>query len=132
MVRRSRRARAVAVTAAVLSLCSCGNVATGEVESVAADFAAAADDPAARCALLAPTTLTSFEQDEAEPCEDAVEQLPVGSGEVTTVEVWGEEAQVRLADDTLFLTHTADGWRISAAGCTPQGAELPYDCEVEG
>ena len=45
--------------------------------------------------------------------------------------MWGEEAQVRLSDDTLFLTRTADGWRVSAAACTAQGAELPYECQLE-
>jgi hypothetical protein len=121
-------ARAAAVAAAVLALAGCGSLSADEVERVGADFADG--DPAARCALLAPATLTSFEEDEGEPCDEAIEQLPVGAGEVTSVEVWGEEAQVRLSDDTLFLTRTADGWRVSAAACTPHGADRPYDCEV--
>ena len=33
--------------------------------------------------------------------------------------------------DTVFLLRFPDGWRVSAAGCTPQG-EAPYDCEVQG
>jgi hypothetical protein len=49
---------------------------------------------------------------------------------VTAVEVWGAEAQVRLADDTVFLTRTSDGWRVSAAACTPRGEGLPYDCRL--
>ena len=45
--------------------------------------------------------------------------------------MWGEEAQAKLSDDTLFLTHTPAGWRVFAAACVPQGQEQPYDCEVE-
>ena len=71
-------------------------------------------------------------EDEGASCEDAIGDLPVGGGDVTSVEVWGGEAQVRLADDTLFLTETAAGWRVTAAACRPQGATLPYECEVEG
>lgn len=120
--------RAAAVAAAVLALAGCGSLDAGEVEQVGADFAGG--DPADRCALLAPATLASFEHDEAQPCDEAIEAVPVGGGEVTSVEVWGQEAQVRLSDDTLFLTRTAEGWRVSAAACTPRGSELPYDCEV--
>jgi hypothetical protein len=126
----SRAAAAAVAAAAVLALAGCGSLAADEVERVGADFAATDEDPVARCALLAQTTRTSFEADEGQPCDEAIEQLPIGAGEVTAVEVWGEEAQVRLSDDTLFLTRTADGWRVSAAGCTPQGADQPYDCEV--
>ena len=45
--------------------------------------------------------------------------------------MWGGTAQVRTSADTLFLTRTGQGWRIAAAGCTPQG-EAPYQCRVEG
>ena len=38
---------------------------------------------------------------------------------------------VKLAGDTLFLTETSAGWRITAAVCRPQ-AERPYECEVDG
>ena len=48
------------------------------------------------------------------------------------MEVWGEEAQARLTDDTFFLTRTADGWRVTAAACRSRGADLPYTCRVEG
>ena len=112
----------------VALLTGCGDLSAGEVEDLASTFARA-DDPAARCGLLASTTLAAVQQDG--PCEDVLAELPVGSGDVTGIEVWGEEAQVRLSDDTLFLTRTADGWRVSAAACTPQGPDLPYDCEVE-
>ena len=124
----STRWHAAALAGAVLSLCGCGSLTADEVEGVGADFAAA--DPAARCDLLAPNTRTALEEEQVSACAEAIEQAPVGGGEVVSVEVWGEEAQVRLSDDTLFLTHTDEGWRVDAAACTPQGADLPYDCEV--
>ena len=47
------------------------------------------------------------------------------------MEVWGGDAQVRLGGDTVFLTETPTGWRVTAAACEPRG-ELPYECQVEG
>jgi hypothetical protein len=44
--------------------------------------------------------------------------------------VWGDNAQVRLTGDTLFLTRTDAGWKVAAAGCVPQG-EAPYLCRLE-
>jgi hypothetical protein len=114
---------------AVALLTGCGDVSADDVDGVATTFAGAEDDPASRCELLASATLEAVQEEG--PCDDAIADLPLGSGEVTAVEVWGEEAQVRLADDTLFLTRTADGWRVSAAACTPQGEDLPYDCRLE-
>ena len=126
--RRRRTIAAGAVTATVL-LTGCGGLAEGDVAEVAADFAAG--DAAARCDLLAPATLASLVGEESTSCEEAIEQVDIGSGEVTEVGVWGEEAQAKLSDDTLFLTHTPAGWRVFAAACVPQGQDQPYDCEVE-
>jgi uncharacterized protein YhdP len=56
--------------------------------------------------------------------------LPLGTGGIESVAVWGEEAQVRLGDDTLFLTRTADGWRVMAGACRAQGADEPYSCRL--
>ncbi len=33
----------------------------------------------------------------------------------------GDNAQVRLTSDTLFLTRTDAGWKVAAAGCVPAG-----------
>jgi hypothetical protein len=128
----SRHARhwAVALGAAVLLTSGCGTLNADEVEGVAASFAQ--DDPAGRCALLAPDVREALVEDEGATCEDAIQDVPAGSGDVTGVEVWGLEAQARLTDDTLFLTQTADGWRITAAACRSQGADLPYKCQLEG
>jgi len=102
-----------------------------EVEEVAASFEDAGAEPAARCELLAPATLAAFEEDESAPCPEAIEQVPLQGGDVESVQIWGGDAQVRLSGDTLFLTETRGGWRVTAAACRSQG-EAPYDCEVEG
>ena len=57
--------------------------------------------------------------------------MPLPGGDVTSVEVWGDDAQVRIGGDVVFLTETDAGWRVTAAACTPR-EERPYDCEVEG
>ncbi|TFV52559.1 hypothetical protein [Blastococcus sp. TF02A-35] len=127
----TRRWRGVCAAAgAVAVLAGCGAVDDDGVRSVAATFADAA--PGARCELLAESTRQALEEDEQAGCEVALPELPLGSGRVTAVEVWGDEAQVRLADDTLFLTRTREGWRVVAGACRPTGAEAPYDCRLEG
>jgi hypothetical protein len=50
---------------------------------------------------------------------------------VREVQVWGDAAQARVGDDTVFLREKAVGWRISGAGCAPNG-DRPYECEVGG
>jgi hypothetical protein len=50
---------------------------------------------------------------------------------VREVHVWGDAAQARAGDDTLFLRELAVGWRISGAGCK-RDSERPYQCEVGG
>jgi hypothetical protein len=127
---RRRRLLAVAGGAAVL-LTGCASIQQPEVERVATSFEDAGGDPAARCDLLAPATLAVLEESRSAPCAEAVQQLPLRGGEVESVEIWGDGAQVALTDDTLFLTETDAGWRVTAAACRPNG-EAPYDCEVEG
>src|SRR3954463_137798 len=122
---------AAAASAAALLLSGCGDLSSDEVTRTARTFAAAGDDTAARCSLLAEQTVTALVADEGTTCEDALQDVPLGSGDVVSVEVWGEEAQAKLGDDTLFLTRTVEGWRIAAAACRPQGPEEPYQCQVE-
>ena len=112
-------------------LAGCASTQQPEVEKVASTFEDPSADAEARCDLLAPATLAAFEKDQTAPCTDAVQQLSLDGGAVTSVEVWGGEAQVRMDGDTLFLTETRAGWRVAAAGCTSRG-DAPYDCEVEG
>jgi hypothetical protein len=126
-----RRGLATAAAAALL-LSGCGGLDADAVEKVATTFADHGTDAATRCQLLAENTLTSLVEDAGTACEEAIGDLPIGTGTPTAVEVWGEEAQVKLTDDTLFLTRTSSGWKVMAAACRPKAEEQPYDCQVEG
>lgn len=89
-------------------------------------------DGAAACAKLAPETLAEVEQSAGKPCAEAIldADLP-RPGQVVGADVYGQWAQVRLSDDTLFLGVFPGGWRVVAAGCTSRG-DRPYDCVVQG
>ncbi len=115
--------------AAATLLAGCAGMERPDVERAATDFATG--DPGVRCALLAPAALAALEFDESAPCTTTVGRLAPSGGQVRQAVVWGDEAQVRLADDTLFLTRTGAGWKVIAAGCTSNG-NLPYECRVEG
>jgi hypothetical protein len=119
----------VLLGSAVLLLSGCSSAQRADVEQVATTFTDPSGDPEARCDLLAPATLDSFEESASAPCPEAIGQLPMDAGEVRSVEVWGGDAQVKLSGDTVFLTETHSGWRITAAACRPQD-EAPYDCGV--
>ena len=119
------------VGSALLLLTGCSSSQRPEVEDVATTFENPSEDPQARCALLAPSTLAALEEEASAPCEEAIGELPLEGGAVSGVEIWGGDAQVRLDGDTVFLAETSAGWRVVAAACTPR-PERPYDCEVEG
>jgi hypothetical protein len=126
-----RRAAAAVLAAGAVLLTGCSSASQPEVEQVASTFEEPAGDPGERCDLLAPATLVAFEQDESAPCTDAIQDLPLGGGGVESVQIWGGDAQVKFSGDTVFLTETRAGWRITSAACAPR-AEAPYDCEVDG
>ena len=118
----------------VLALAGCGP-AQSQTDAVAGAAvrmlqAVADKDGTLACQLLAPETAAEVGKDD--PCPTAIldENLPA-PGAVVGTELYGQWAQVRLADDTLFLAHFGDGWRVVAAGCRSRG-ERPYDCQVQG
>jgi hypothetical protein len=112
-------------------LTGCASAGEHDVAKVATAFEDPSGDPQTRCDLLAPATLATFESDSSAPCADALGDVPLPGGKVGSVEIWGGDAQVRLGGDTLFLTRTDSGWKVTAAGCEPRG-QAPYDCEVDG
>ncbi|MFE7113375.1 hypothetical protein ACFU98_44980 [Streptomyces sp. NPDC057575] len=89
-------------------------------------------DAAAACAALAPESRNEVAESGKSVCADAIPEarLPAG-GPVRTVDVYGQQARVVLASDTLFLSQFADGWKIVAAGCQPRTGH-PYQCSVKG
>jgi hypothetical protein len=119
---------------ALLALAGCGP-AQSRLDAVSGAavrmLQAVADrDGSLACDLLAPETAAEVGKDD--PCPKAIldENLPAPAAVVGT-RLYGQWAQVRLADDTLFLAHFGDGWKVVAAGCTSRG-ERPYDCQVKG
>jgi hypothetical protein len=117
--------------AALLLLTGCSGLQRSEVEHVAGTFEDQSGDPEARCDLLLPTTRAALEEQEQASCAEAIGNLPLQGGAVREIQVWGDDAQVKVGGDTLFLNETSGGWRVAAAACSPRG-EQPYDCEVEG
>ena len=129
-----RRAEAIRGSAlvglAALLVTGCASTQEPEVQRVATAFENSGADPESRCDLLTPKALAALEKSESQSCAEAIGQLPLDGGHVQSVQVWGGDAQVRLSGDTLFLTETHAGWRVSAAACKPNG-DAPYDCDVE-
>ncbi|MFC4113089.1 hypothetical protein [Nonomuraea zeae] len=121
----------VVVAALALGAAGC-SVDTASPARAAERFHAAvsAHQEAAACAMLTRSTAESL-PNSGQTCPDALRELDLGpGGAVTSASVWGDDAQVRLAGDTLFLHRFSDGWRIRAAGCVPV-RDLPYKCEVD-
>jgi hypothetical protein len=133
---RDRRTAAVLLPLAMAALVGCA--AAGGRGEAAADVATQlltavqGKDGVAACALLAPDTASEVEQSGGKPCAEAIldDDLPQ-PGTVTGTAVYGQWAQVRLGDDTVFLAVFPGGWRVVAAGCQSRG-DRPYDCEVQG
>ncbi|MFI6795026.1 hypothetical protein [Streptosporangium canum] len=81
------------------------------------------------CSLLTPEAAESLRTG-GQTCAETVLGLDLPGGQVRDAEVWGDEAQVRLTRDTVFLHRFPQGWLVRGAGCRPRG-DLPYRCEVE-
>ncbi|MGC0336296.1 hypothetical protein [Streptomyces sp. SLBN-8D4] len=47
------------------------------------------------------------------------------------MDLYGRQARIVLARDTLFLSLFPDGWKVVAAGCSPQPGR-PYQCAIRG
>lgn len=88
-------------------------------------------DVATACALLSDRTRHVLESVSTQPCARALPALRLSTGSVTSLEVWGRNAQARLDSDTVFAAQVDQGWRVTAVGCTPV-PDQPYDCTLEG
>lgn len=123
----------VAATAAVLLVPACAPAAAPQATQVAEQFVTAVrdGDQRAACELLDPQVKDTLESLSNRSCDQVLAAMELSGEPVTAADVWGDAAQVRTSADTLFLRQLSDGWRITGAGCRPQG-ERPYDCEVGG
>lgn len=130
-----------ALTLVLVASAACSSPAQvrDDVADVVRQFSAAVDagDGEAACALLAPAVVDAVEDDEGEPCAQALTSGDLGAelvsrvadGEVT-VRRAGGQAQARTPQDTLFLAASGDGWVVTAAACDPRPPR-PYDCALE-
>jgi hypothetical protein len=133
----SVKAMSIVMTCAVVLAaggCSSVDDRASAASATASRMRAAVDSKngATACGLLAPDTASEIAESAGKSCADAIleEDLPT-AGTVTDTVVYGQWAQVRLSDDTMFLGAFPHGWRVVAAGCTPQ-RDQPYDCTLQG
>jgi hypothetical protein len=88
--------------------------------------------PAAACGLLAPRTLEGVEQSAKASCPKALTDADLPNATtVTATDLYGYNARVVLAGDTVFLARFGRQWKVTAAGCKPR-PDLPYNCDVKG
>jgi hypothetical protein len=138
---RARRAKGVRsgaillqATALAFATVGCGHMGSAEDANASASalaFDRSLNTPAEACQLLAPGTRSEL-QDTFGPCERSLPQqhLPVAS-QVVDVDVYGKDAIVRLDRDVVFLARFDDGWKVTAAGCTPVRGR-PFNCTIKG
>lgn len=120
--------------ALLLGGCSAGAGDVAQARAAAAEFhrLLSAGDPAGACRLLTPRAEEDVRGPDDDQCPSALAALPIpeASRPVAT-SAWGRSAMVTFAADTVFVARFADGWRVTAAGCT-QRADQPFDCAFQG
>ena len=123
----------LAVVAAGLLLTGCVPSEQPAALSAGNDFQAAlrSRDGRAACDLLALAARSRLESGQGRPCPVALEALALPGDAGSAVEVWGDNAQLRLPSGVVFLARFRTGWKVTAAGCRPR-PDMPYDCDVEG
>ncbi|GAA3119993.1 hypothetical protein GCM10017600_37440 [Streptosporangium carneum] len=118
----------VSVLAVALSGCASEERSPAE-QAVTRFYAAVHDRDGSRaCSLLTPEAADGLSVG-GQSCAKTVLELDLPGGQVREAAVWGDEAQVRLTRDTVFLHRFPRGWLVRGAGCRPRG-DLPYRCEV--
>ncbi|MGW6707704.1 hypothetical protein ACWGDE_22830 [Streptomyces sp. NPDC054956] len=125
------------LVAGLVCLAATGCATVGEREAAAEaaatgfEQALVAADTTRMCGALAPSTREELESDG--PCDRALTELklPPNAGRAERVDVYGAQARVVFAGDSVFLASFPEGWKITAAGCTPRPGR-PYRCELKG
>ena len=123
-----------ALAVAALGCAGCGSDRDAAARDVGQRFYAAlqAGDGEGACRLLAPGTVEELEDSAREGCADAVLEAGVPApGRTLGATVYGDQGQLRSESDMAFVAQFPEGWRVTAAGCEPQGTR-PYDCALKG
>jgi hypothetical protein len=126
----------VIVLSVLLAMAGCGTVddrATAATTTAERMLEAVQNrDGATACAALAPDTAAEITESTGKGCAEAILEEDLSApGAVRKAEVYGQRAQVRFDNDTVFLGAFPNGWRVMAAGCVPRG-DRPYDCTLQG
>jgi hypothetical protein len=124
---------AVAAMAALLAVSGCAPDGTTATD-VAQEFhqALTASQWTEACSMLESDVREKAAQEQRSTCEDGLRDLQVQEpGRMTRTEIYGRGAFVEFENDAVFLAAAEGGWKITAAGCTPNG-DAPYTCEVGG
>jgi hypothetical protein len=119
------------ILGAMALLAGCGHPAGSGVREATSAFFAAVDakDGDAACTDLAPQAAKALASADS-TCADEIVKLGLKGGSYVSAQVWGDRAEVRLSEDTVFLARYPGGWKVTGAGCEPQ-PQGPYDCDVE-
>ncbi|MGX1159936.1 hypothetical protein FBY31_1703 [Arthrobacter sp. SLBN-100] len=124
---------AVAGIAALLAVSGCAPDGTAPADA-AQEFHQdlAASDWSAACNMLQSDTREKTAQEQESTCEDHLRNLQIQEpGTLARTEIYGRGAFVEFENDAVFLAAAEGGWKVTAAGCTPNG-DAPYTCEVGG
>ena len=123
----------VVAIAALLALTGCAPEGTAAADA-AREFhqALSGSEWSAACSMLASDKREKTAREQESSCEDHLRNLQIQEpGTVTRTETYGRGAFVEFENDAVFLAAAEGGWKITAAGCTPNG-DAPYTCEVGG
>jgi hypothetical protein len=126
-----RRVAMLAAVALVLGGCGVGDD-SDQARDVTTRFFAdlRGGDGAAACRLVSSGLRQQIEKQG--PCDREVVSLKLTGRRPGRVQVFVTEAKADVVGgDSVFLTREAAGWRLSAVGCRPKGADEPFDCEEE-
>lgn len=115
------------------ALSGCAGATDDDVARAADAFHAALSDRdgAAACASLSPATASELAKNSGKPCRKAIlsETVPVPAAP-GTVALYDTAGQVHYEREVVFLSEFPDGWKVVAAGCTPNPPG-PYDCLIK-
>lgn len=126
----------VATTCSVLAtvaLSSCAGTQDTAAGDAAQSFLTAVEqeDGERACELMAPAARSELESSSGDACAQAVlEEDLSGASAPAEVAVFDTMAQVRLEEETVFLSRFDGEWLVVGAACTPRPGR-PYDCTIQ-